>query len=392
MPVKMKDSGVEWIGEIPEGWEMPSVRNLFEISRGRVIAKTELDNDFKYPVYSSQTKDNGILGYINTYDFERDQLTWTTDGANAGTTFLRKGKYNCTNICGTLLSKHTQTSLEYYKYAIDYVNYFNRRADTNGFKIMNNEMAAIKIPHPPLPTQTKIANYLDKKVSLIDSIIEKTKQTIEEYKAYKQALITEVVTKGLDKNAKMKDSGIEWNPKIPSHWNRIKVKNVCFMKSGDNLTSEEILVDSEYSVYGGNGIRGYYREYNRSGEFVLIGRQGALCGNVRYVYSNFWATEHALVTKFNKYAVTRYFFYLFDAMNMNQYSQSSAQPGLSANVLMNLNTCLPSNVEQIKIANFLDKECSEIDIITNKKQTLITELESYKKSLIYEVVTGKREV
>ena len=84
MARKMKDSGIEWIGNIPISWEIPKVKYLFDIGRGRVIAKTELEDE-GYPVYSSQTKNNGVLGYINTYDFDRSQLTWTTDGANAGT-------------------------------------------------------------------------------------------------------------------------------------------------------------------------------------------------------------------------------------------------------------------------------------------------------------------
>src|SRR6056297_3027929 len=146
MAREMKDSGIEWIGEIPVEWNLPKASYIFDIGRGRVIAKTELEDDATYPVYSSQTKNNGILGYIKTYDFKHDQLTWTTDGANAGTVFLRKGKHNCTNVCGTLTPKKENVDLEFLKYAIDYVNFYNKRADTNGFKIMNNEMATIKFP------------------------------------------------------------------------------------------------------------------------------------------------------------------------------------------------------------------------------------------------------
>ena len=88
---------------MPSEWKLVKVKKIFNISRGRVIAKTELSDEGVYPVYSSQTKNNGCLGFIDTYDYDEPQLTWTTDGANAGTVFLREGKYNCTNICGTLL-------------------------------------------------------------------------------------------------------------------------------------------------------------------------------------------------------------------------------------------------------------------------------------------------
>ena len=101
------DSGIEWIGKIPNDWKIVQVKNLFNIGRGRVISQEELIEDGKYPVYSSQTKNNGCLGYISTYDFDRTQITWTTDGANAGTIFLRSVKHNCTNVCGTLNLKET---------------------------------------------------------------------------------------------------------------------------------------------------------------------------------------------------------------------------------------------------------------------------------------------
>src|SRR5690554_1971625 len=129
-----KDSGVKWLGEIPEHWETKKVKYLFEIGRGRVIAQTELDDNGLYPVYSSQTLNDGVLGYINTYDFEDTQLTWTTDGANAGTVFLRKGKYNCTNVCGTLKPKSDLFSIFFTKYILQVASHYYKRPDTNGAK------------------------------------------------------------------------------------------------------------------------------------------------------------------------------------------------------------------------------------------------------------------
>src|SRR5579859_3014518 len=103
------DSGVEWLGEIPEHWEVMPVWALFKLGRGRVISNLEIqDNPGQYPVYSSQTEDEGILGHINTFQFDGTYLTWTTDGANAGTVFYRQGKFNCTNVCGTLFPKERQ--------------------------------------------------------------------------------------------------------------------------------------------------------------------------------------------------------------------------------------------------------------------------------------------
>jgi len=196
---KMKDSGIEWIGEIPEDWDVVQVKHLFEIGRGRVISKEELkfDSQTGYPVYSSQTKNDGVLGFIGTYDFDQPQLTWTTDGANAGTVFLRKGKYNCTNVCGTLKLKsdiQDKISLDYVYHALYVGAPYYKRKDTNGYKIMNNEMAVIKISLPSIEEQHQIVSYLDEQTTRIDKLIEDKTKVIEELEDYKKSLIYEYVT------------------------------------------------------------------------------------------------------------------------------------------------------------------------------------------------------
>lgn len=189
----MRDSGIPWIGEIPEGWGMECVKHLFSIGRGRVIAATEVEQE-GYPVYSSQTKNNGLLGYISSYDYDRNQLTWTTDGANAGTVFLREGKHNCTNVCGTLMPRDDSFSLRFVCYSLGYVTQYERRSDINGFKIMSNEMAHIKFPLPPLPEQQAIADYLDEKCAAIDALVAEKEKLIADLEAYKKSLIFELVT------------------------------------------------------------------------------------------------------------------------------------------------------------------------------------------------------
>src|SRR5690625_1615257 len=197
---KMKDSGIEWIGEIPEDWGVAQVKHLFEIGRGRVISKEELsfDSHTGYPVYSSQTKNDGVLGYIGTYDFDEPQLTWTTDGANAGTVFLRKGKYNCTNVCGTLKLKsevQVKVNLNFIYHALYVGAPYYKRKDTNGYKIMNNEMAVIKISLPPLDMQEKISKEIEGKFKIIHDLIVKTNQSIGELKNKNKQPITKPVQK-----------------------------------------------------------------------------------------------------------------------------------------------------------------------------------------------------
>jgi type I restriction enzyme S subunit len=192
--VEMKDSGVEWIGDVPKHWEVKRVKELFDVSRGRVIAQTELIDDGKYPVYSSQTKDDGCLGSINTFDYEGEYITWTTDGANAGTVFLRRGRFNCTNICGTLKLNKKRNHIGYLTYSLQVSTKHNKRIDTNGAKIMSNEMMFIKIAVPPETEQKDISDYLDNKTAHIDHIVETINTQIEKLKELRRTLINDVVT------------------------------------------------------------------------------------------------------------------------------------------------------------------------------------------------------
>ena len=174
---------------------MKRIKDIFSISRGRAIGKTELKDKGEYPVYSSQTKNKGILGFINTYDFNANLLTWTTDGVNAGTVFIREGKFNCTNICGTLIPyTNLKLSLEYMEFAVQESTKHNKRIDTNGAKIMSNEMAVISIVFPPLEEQIEIANYINAKTATIDNIVINIETQITTLQELRKTVINEVVT------------------------------------------------------------------------------------------------------------------------------------------------------------------------------------------------------
>lgn len=421
----MKNSGVEWIGEIPDEWEVTQVKNIFNIGRGRVIAQTELDEHGKYPVYSSQTKDNGCLGYINTYDFDINQLTWTTDGANAGTVFLRKGKHNCTNVCGTLQLKQTSNILLFYKYALEYLTIFNKRADTNGFKIMNNEMAKIITLLPPKETQQRIATYLDKKCSKIEETIQNQQQVIEKLKAYKQSLITEAVTgkvkivngKACGEYDSYKDSGVEWIGKIPSGWEVKKLKYIAdsFLK-GSGITKEEIVINGDipcvrygelYTKYDYHFTECQTRTnlgiietpkyfshgdvlFTCTGELVEeIGKSIAYLGNEKCLAGgDIIVLKHSQDPMFMGFALDSKYVQGQKSFGKTKLKVVHISSGEIARLLI----VLPPKEEQKEIADYLDKKCTAIDTAIEQKQNLIEKLTEYKKSLIYECVTGKRIV
>ena len=186
----------------------------------------------------------------------------------------------------------------------------------------------------------------------------------------------------------MRDSGVEWMGKVPENWNIVALKFLCSMQSGKTLSSEQISEEGKYPVYGGNGLRGYYSEANTFGDYLLVGRQGALCGNVHHVQGEFWATEHAVVTKCSALSDVRYMYYLLLGMNLNQYaSNTAAQPGLAVSQIINVKTCLAPIQEQKLIAVILDEKCSQVDALIANVQAQIEKLKAYKQSLITEVVT-----
>ena len=186
----------------------------------------------------------------------------------------------------------------------------------------------------------------------------------------------------------MKDSGVQWVGLIPNDWNTVSLKYLCSMQSGKTLSSEEISDEGDYPVYGGNGLRGYYTQSNTIGDYLLVGRQGALCGNVHSVQGEFWATEHAIVTKCSSLSDKKFLYYLLLGMNLNQYaSNTAAQPGLAVSTIVNIPTCLVPIHEQIKIAEMLDHKCTQVDALITNVQAQIEKLKAYKQSVITEVIT-----
>ncbi|MBI5556742.1 MAG: restriction endonuclease subunit S [Deltaproteobacteria bacterium] len=184
-----------------------------------------------------------------------------------------------------------------------------------------------------------------------------------------------------------KDSGVEWLGEVPEHWIVKRLGYIALLKSGENITSEQIAAGGDYPVYGGNGLRGYYSAYTYDGTFVLIGRQGALCGNINYSTGKFWASEHAVIVNPLVPLITKWLGELLFAMNLNQYSISAAQPGLSVSMISALKIPVPPLPEQTAIADFLDQATGKIDNLVAKKRTLIGLLKEKRTALISRTVT-----
>jgi type I restriction enzyme S subunit len=402
---EMIDSGIEWIGEIPDNWKLVKVKNLFYIGRGRVISKLVLENS-GYPVYSSQTKNNGCLGYISTYDFDRSQLTWTTDGANAGTVFLREGKHNCTNVCGTLMPKDENNNLRFMKYSLGFIAVYHKRADINGYKIMNNEMAEIKITLPPLSEQQVIADYLDEKCSKIDDIIAEAKASIEEYKELKQAVIDNATMTGIH-DSEMKDTDYVWFPEMPKNWDLV-LASLLFREDVRPVDANDVSLSlsqvdgliptddmSERSLKSATHDNW---KHVIPDDLVLNRFKGHLGVFFASKYTGMVSFHYGVYHAIRDNVYAKYYEYLFHSTtykNIFALKSNGITVGLqnlSNGNFYSVKILHPTLDEQIEIVKYLDKRTAEIDSLIAEKESLIKDLESYKKSLIYEVVTGKRRV
>src|SRR5690606_611439 len=173
---------------------------------------------------------------------------------------------------------------------------------------LNSETVGnIYIPYPPLPEQEAIASFLDDKCAKIDELVAIKEQQIDKLKELRQVKIHQAVTKGINPNVEMKDSGIDWIGEIPKHWEVKKVKHFGTIKSGDSIINSYLSEYGKYEVFGGNGFIGYYNNFNSKGERIIIGRVGALCGNVRYINEEKWIADDALILTLNDKKMYPYF-------------------------------------------------------------------------------------
>lgn len=377
-----------------EDWKIQKVDKLFTLGRGRVINDKEIKNNLgDYPVYSSQTFNNGEFGRVNFYEFEGDYITWTTDGANAGKVFFREGRFNCTNVCGTLKAINEDLiNTKFFAYLLDR-EAFKHVAVVGNNKLMNNVMAKIKVHYPVRkPEQTAIATILSK----VDEAIAATQNSIKAAEKLKKALMQNLLTGKLkpDGSWRAEDEFYEDEKfgKVPKGWILGKVKKVIKLKNGKGNTTSNLKnePDTEYNipVFGGNGITGYYHTPLLTEPTLIIGRVGEYCGNVFLTPTQSWVTDNAmLVDKFliEDYSL-EFFKYKFNTLNFIYYSDTTGQPKLTQGSIGSISFIYPeSKIEQTEIA----EKINSVELNITEKQTKIQTLQRLKKSLMQNLLTGK---
>ena len=410
---KMKDSGIEWIGEIPEGWEVIPAKFLFKNSDIRRIADDEqLTSSQQFGIisqkdYTELTGSKVVLAnkgladwkHVEPFDFIISLRSFQGGLEMSEITGCITWHYIVLKPCHKICSY-------YYKWLFKSDSYIRALQRTcsfirDGQDLRYSNFIQVPLFEPPLAEQEKIADYLNAECFRIDAMLTKTRSSIEEYKKLKQAVITQAVTKGVRGEREMKDSGVEWIGEINHSFSLIKLKYICSILdqyrkpiSADKRSQTGSVL---YDYYGASGAIDKIDDYTIDYHVMLIGEDGAnlRMRNLPLMYEvngKAWINNHAHILKPTERVDFYYLFYALEGLDINPYITGSAQPKLSQEKLQNIWVPLPDFEEQQEIATYIRSKCAEIDALIAKKEQLVKELESYKKSLIYEVVTGKREM
>lgn len=423
----MKDSGIAWIGEIPEEWKVSTIKREYHFQTGWTPDTTHED----YFLGGNIWVNISDLKSATTYDSEKHisneavQSSSMNISPKGSLMYAFKLSVGAVSFCGrdmytneaiaTFLPGKNSLRFLYYMAPIFIIK--NANENIYGAKLLNQRLIRnAKIIIPPIAEQERIADYLDRKCSQIDAIIARQQEVIEKLKAYKLSVITEAVTKGLNPHAPMKDSGVEWIGEIPEQWTKVRLKNICQFINGDrssNYPSPNEYVDEGIPFLGADSLYGRYVDIIQSKKITKekyhsMGGAKIQKGDILYTLRGSTIGKNALST-FDEGTVasslmvirptsllSNFLLYWLNSEEEFQQRQSyingSTAPNLSAENVGSFIMFLPSKVEQQEIADYLDKKCAEIESTILKKQMLVEWLGKYKKSLIYEVVTGKKEV
>lgn len=410
MSREMKDSGIAWIGEIPKEWDLrqgkflmsflsgfPADSKFFTLDSSAIpLIRIRDINNSETEVYY-----NGI--FPDEYLIKNGDILIGMDGDfNIA---IWKGKNALLNqrVCKIIKSHNYVGAYSFYVMSI-ILNWINDLTYGTTVKhLSTKDILNSKLPVPPLTEQKAIAEYLDMKCGEIDELISLQDKMIEELKAYKQSIITETVTRGLNPDAPLKDSGIEWIGEIPEHWKICKLKYAIKLLNGRAYLQHELLSEGKYRILRvGNLFTNeswYYSslelepdKYCEKGD--LLYAWSASIGP--YIWEGDRTIYHYHIWKIviSEKLIKSYSYYLLHALTQYKLNDmhGSAMQHLTKSKMDNSIIPIPPLSEQQEIADYLDKKCAEIDNLISLKQQKIEELKEFKKSLIYEYVTGKKQV
>lgn len=407
----MKDSGIRWIGEYPQRWGLVALKRYVKVHNGvEILSEVSADTQNSVPVYGS----GGVFKHTAHVQYEGEAVLFGRKGT-LGKPIYASGKMWAVDTM-YLLSHNGMLSPRYNYYQLSAFNWDPWITQTAIPSIVASDIVAQKFPMPHLPEQHRITKFLDQKCADIDNVIEKTKASVEEYKRLKQSVITEAVTKGIRGERSMKDSGCEWFGEIPDIWHKSRVglhhniilgKMLCSEPKGEDYSLEKYfcaadvhfdgIAKNDYkSMWFSDTEKELYRV--RQDDLLIVegGAGAGGCAIVGYLAEPFYIQNSIMIVRPRPGSSSRYLRYYIESIVKRGYIDIACNkatiPHFTKDKLGNVPIPLPPLEEQQEIAEYLDKKCSEIDSLIASKEKFIAELESYKKSLIYEYVTGKKEV
>lgn len=402
--IQMKDSGVEWIGEIPKHWKVKRVKNVLKYLKKKTLSgrndvlsltlKGVIEKDIasnkglnpeSYDTYQEFEKDDLVFKLIDlaNYQTSRVGIVWKSGIMSSAYIRLRKKK------------KEDNIAYLYHQF----FDLYNRRVfnhiGSNGVRSTLGKDELLNMPFLNISTseQTAIANYLDHHTAKIDGEVDYLEKKATLLEEFKQSLIFETVTKGLNKSVPMKDSGIEWIGEIPEHWKVKRFKDVFDAEKGSAFPENSTEGIYPY-INGGMKPSGFSNCKNSKSNTIVVSEGGASAGYSQIMEQDFWAGSHCYKIGVGRNS-TKYTFYLLKGIekHLMLLKTGSAMPNLQKTRFLNFVIPYSSIFsEQKQIADYLDKECGIIDTKVNQYRKKAKLLKEYKQSLIYEAVTGKIEI
>ena len=420
---EMKDSGIEWIGKIPKEWGIVKFKYLHNgLNTGEAIDKEYWESDAGLNAFYTAGLTPIRTGYSNF-------PTWKETGENDlllarnGTPYVylpvSKAYYTDHIIRAAMSSLVNRRFIRYcLQQSIASIAVDSVSIPTWSATLWNNQI----LTWPSVIEQERIAAFLDAECAEIDAVLEKTRASIEEYKKLKQAVITQAVTKGIRGDRPMKNSGIEWIGDIPAEWDVVRQKYFWnTVESGVSVNAADKPVDNseQYGVLKTSAVSKFVfiptehkqvnlEEYGRvscpvRADSIIASRMNTpelvgACGYVQNNYPNLFLPDRLWQITFKDGLSPKYAWYYLSGIRVRQYisslstGTSSSMQNISQSQYGNIFITIPSIGEQSEITKYLDEKCRSLDALVAKKQHYLTEIENYKKSLIYEYVTGKKEV
>ncbi|MFQ1608562.1 restriction endonuclease subunit S [Aeromonas veronii] len=403
---KYKDSGVEWLGDIPNEWLTIPVGRLFSRIKRTGHSEKELLSVYRdYGVIPKSSRDDNnnkesddLAPYqlVRPNDLVMNKMkAWQGSIAVSEYEGIVSPAYFVYEPSNKLFELAHPRYVHYLLRNPIYITQYMSRSKgirVNQWDLDPDEFKLIELLLPSKQEQSKIFEFLDYETARIDRLIAQQQRLIELLKEKRQAVISHAVTKGLNPNAPMKDSGVEWLGQVPEHWKVGSLRWYLRVSSGEYLSNQHFdLEPSESAIYpviGGNGVMGYTSHKNQATPLV-VGRVGALCGNVHLVDGECWVTDNALLIGLSSKISVNFAAHYLKSLNLNKLANQNTQPLITGTMIKDQYIALPPLHEQSEIVEFVTQEEQKLNLLVAKAEQAIVLMQERRTALTSAAVTGK---